>query len=331
MTDPLPCAGPPSRRPSCPRLVVVTPVYDERDALPAYVDEVRRTVLDQPDMCTRVLLVDDGSRDGSWSFICSLARGDGRFRGVRLSRNYGSHVALAAGFASLNEDFDLAVVLACDLQDPPSVVRSMVGEWRRGADVVWGVREAREDPWLRVAASRVFEASLRRWAMPPGSLFSTGSFVLLDRKVVMAVRQMPERYPITFALVAWTGFDQARVGYERAPRSVGRSRWRFRGLVETMYGAFVGFSSLPIRLMKLAAVGAASLGVGMVVYLLLEASTHRTAPGWVSQMLLLSVFFTIQFGLTALIGEYLARIYTEAVGRPRFFVSDDTGAGGYHR
>jgi dolichol-phosphate mannosyltransferase len=322
---------PRTRRSSRPRLVVVTPVYDERSALPVYVDEVRRTLLGQPDMSTRVLLIDDGSRDGSWTFISDLASRDGRFRGVRLSRNYGSHVALAAGFAALDEDFDLAVVLACDLQDPPSVVRSMVGEWRRGADVVWGVREAREDPWFRVAASRVFEACLRRWAMPPGSLFSTGSFVLLDRKVVTAVRQMPERRPITFALVAWTGFEQARVGYERAQRVAGRSRWRFRGLVEAMYSAFVGFSSLPIRLMKLAAVGAACLGVGMVFYLLLEASTHRTAPGWVSQMLLLSVFFTIQFALTALIGEYLARIYAESVGRPRFFVSDDTGTGGCHR
>jgi len=271
-----------------------------------------------------VIFVDDGSSDGSWNVICSLADADERMRGLRLSRNFGAHIAVSAGMQNPGMDPDAVVTLAADLQDPPETVVDMLQKWKGGADVVWAVRETRDEKWWRVAASRWFQAALRRWAMPRGSLFTTGGFILLDRKVLAAVAQMREHNRINFALVAWTGFDQARVMYDRKERIAGKSGWRFSRMVRAMYDAFVGFSTLPIRAMTYSAVGAALLALGVTIELLVSVTIGHPIPGWTSVVLVPSVFFAIQFALTAILGEYLHRIYSEAVRRPLFFVSDDT-------
>jgi glycosyltransferase involved in cell wall biosynthesis len=307
-----------------PQLVVLTPVFNEIDSLPRFVTEVTAEILDRSDLRARVLFVDDGSADGSWDFIEQISATDPRFQGLRLSRNFGAHAAIAAGLANLADDVDAVAIVACDLQDPPSTVLRFVEAWRNGSDIVWGQRIERQDSRWKVTSSHVFEAILRRWAMPPGSLFTTGSFLLADRRVIEAVRQMPERNPITFALVAWTGFDQSRVPYQRRERVAGSSGWTLRRMMKTMYDAFVGFSGLPIRAMKVAGLSASFSAVAVAVYLIVSRVAHTTAPGWLSEMLLLSVFFAIQFTLTALTGEYLARIYSEAVRRPLFFVSETT-------
>jgi glycosyltransferase involved in cell wall biosynthesis len=314
----------PDKRAAFPQLVILTPVFNEEESLPQYVKEVSAVLLDRSDVRARVLFVDDGSSDGSWDLIEEICRRDTRFQGLRLSRNFGAHAAIAAGLSNLPDDVDVVAIVACDLQDPPSTVLGFVESWRKGSDIVWGERIARQDSRWRVTSSHVFESVLRRWAMPPGSLFTTGSFLLADRRVVEAVRQMPERNPITFALVAWTGFDQSRVQYQRRERVAGHSGWTLRRMIKAMYDAFVGFSALPIRLMKIAGFSASFCAVAVAIYLVVSRVAHTTAPGWLSEMLLLSVFFAIQFTLTALTGEYLARIHSEVVRRPLFFVSETT-------
>ena len=311
-------------RPAQPRIALVTPVYNEEDNIDRYVSEVRRLILDRTDIVAQVLFVDDGSNDSSWARIEEASLRDPRFRGVRLSRNFGAHAALSAGLFNLQPDTDAVAILACDLQDPPEAVNQFIERWRAGADIVWGERSARQDSRWRVMASHAFGMLLRRWAMPKGSLVTTGSFLLIDRKVVEAVRQMRERNRITFALVAWTGFDQERVQYVRSSRVAGRSGWTFGRMTKAMYDAFVGFSSVPITLMKSAATAAIGLAFGLVIYLLTVHLVHSTAPGWTSQMLLLAIFFGLQFSLMALMGEYLARLYGEAVRRPLYFVSETT-------
>ena len=312
--------------PGIPLIGILTPVFNEEDNLETYVAEVKRVLLDQTEFDVRVILVDDGSTDASWKMIEKLADEDSRFRGIRLSRNFGSHVALSAGLMNLDEAFDACATLACDLQDPPELIVEFVRQWRAGADIVWGERHLRRDARWRVATSRLFHAALGRWAMPKGSRFTTGSFLLMDRRVIRAVQEMPEHNRITFALVGWTGFDQVRVEYDRRERRAGKSGWNFSLMVKTMYDAFVGFSTLPIRLMKRAALTAFSTAVGLTIYLLVVAVKGAKVPGWTSQMLVLSVFFAVQFSLMAIMGEYLYRIYSEAVRRPLYFVAADTAA-----
>ncbi len=310
-------------RPDRPTIAILTPVFNEAENLDAYAAEVSTTLLDRPDLDCRVLFIDDGSSDESWPMIEKICASDPRFRGIRLSRNFGSHRALSAGFA--HAEGDAVVTLAADLQDPPDTVLEFIAAWRRGAKIVWGERASRQDSRWRVLASRLFHWLLRRYAMPKGSKFTTGSFFLIDRKVLEAVRQFDEANRITFALVAWTGFDQVTVPYNRRRRTGGTSGWSFGQMMKSMYDAFVGFSGLPIRMMELAALSAFLVSVGLVIYLLVVWATGTRVPGWTSQMLLFSVFFGIQFWLTAIVGEYLSRIHGEVVRRPLYFVSEATG------
>jgi dolichol-phosphate mannosyltransferase len=305
------------------RVTIVTPVYNEQESLPLYAETVQRALLARTDTEYDVLFVDDGSTDDSWRLIERICAGDARFRGLRLSRNFGAHIALCAGFDAARAE--AVTVLACDLQDPPETVIEFVARWKAGADIVWGHRRQREDSLWRRLASRAFGATMRNYAMPPGSRFTTGSFLLADRKVVEAVQQMREQSRITFALVAWTGFRQEIVEYDRQRRRAGTSGWTFWRMIRTMYDAFVGFSALPIRLTTALGIAISLLSIPLAIYLVASWLLGDPLPGYTSVMLLLTVFFGIQFLLMGLVGEYLYRIYLEAVRRPLYFVAAECG------
>ncbi len=305
-----------------PGVVILTPVFNEAECLPVYESRVTETLLSRSDLDFRVLFIDDGSSDTSWSVICDICKRNPCFEGIRLSRNYGSHIALSAGFAHARGD--AFATLACDLQDPPETVLDFVGKWQDGARIVWGRRRSRKDDTWRVLTSRVFHRLIRRFAMPRGSKFTTGSFLLVDRKVAECYRSFHEQNRITFALVAWTGFEQAVVDYDRKKRVSGASGWTFGKMIKTMYDAFVGFSQMPIRLITLAGVGAFVLAIVLAVYLLTSWLGGSPVPGWTSLMFTMVVFFGVQFLLMGVMGEYLYRIYMEAVRRPLFFVSETT-------
>jgi dolichol-phosphate mannosyltransferase len=312
-----------------PVVTVVTPVFNEAENLPRYEQAVRDTLLSCPDVDFEVLFVEDGSTDGSWQGIADICRRDRRFRGLRLSRNFGSHAALCAGLRQAGGD--AVAIVACDLQDPPAVVLEFVRRWREGARIVWGKRRTRADSWWRVRASRSFEALMRRYAMPPGSLFATGSFLLMDRRVLECYRQFPETNRITFALVAWTGFEQAVVEYDRPARLAGTSRWPLRRLIKTAYDAFLSFSHVPFGLVSGLGVALFLLSIPLCIYLVLCYLLGDPKPGWASTMLALTFFFGFHFIFMSIQGEYLSRIYSEAVRRPLYFISETTDEGKEHR
>jgi glycosyltransferase involved in cell wall biosynthesis len=302
---------------------LVTPVLNEGDGLDAYEAAVRGTLMASPDTEFRVLFVDDGSSDGSWGRIQEISTRDARFQGIRLSRNFGSHVAISAGLA--HAQGDAVVILAADLQDPPEVVLEMVDKWKRGARIVWARRRSRAEGALRTGASRAFEWLLRRFALPKGSRFTTGSFLLADRQVVECLNLFGEHNRITFAIVAWTGFAQEVVEYDRKARTTGKSGWSFGQFLKVSYDAFIGFSLMPVRAITTLGVSVSLASLAMLAYLLFAWSTGNPLPGWTSQMAALSFFFGLQFLLTGIMGEYLYRIYAEAVRRPLYFISERTG------
>jgi dolichol-phosphate mannosyltransferase len=160
--------------------------------------------------------------------------------------------------------------------------------------------------------------------MPKGSLFTTGSFLFMDGKVLRCFRQFHEHNRVTFALVAWTGFKQDFVEYDRQPREAGVSSWGWCGMLKTAYDTFLAFSKVPFGIMT--AVGAAMfvLSIPFSIYLVLCYATGNPQPGWTSIMLILVMFFGLQFMFLSLLGEYLSRIFSEVVQRPLFFISDDT-------
>jgi len=305
-----------------PRITVITPVFNEEDGLAAYEREVSAVLFDNQEFEFDVLFIDDGSRDRSWEVICEICARNQRCAGIRLSRNYGPHVALSAGFTHASGD--AVATLACDLQDPPQTVLDFAQRWREGAQIVWGRRRSRADAWSRTWTSRIFERAIRTFAMPKDSQFTVGSFLLVDRRVADCFRQFQEHNRVTFALVAWTGFSQGTVFYDRRERRTGRSGWTWRRMLKTMYDTFIGFSFLPIRLMTLAGVLLSLLTIPFAVYLIVVFLTGRPLAGWTSVMLALTLFFGVQFLLMGIVGEYLFRIYAEVVRRPLYFVSDST-------
>jgi len=308
-----------------PVVLILTPVYNEADGLAAYEDAVQRTLFARTDCAVRVLFIDDGSEDDSWPRIRAAAERDARFRGIRLSRNYGSHIALSAGFANAG-DADAVATLACDLQDPPDVVSKFIDAWQRGADIVWGKRATRDESWLRVWTSRTFERLIRRHAMPPRSKFTTGSFLLVDRAVAECFARFQEHNRVTFALVAWTGFSEEVVTYERQRRRTGVSGWTYGRMVKTMYDTFIGFSQTPIRAMTIAGALVSLLTLPMAGYILYHKLAGHPILGWTSVMLPLTLFFGLQFLMMGVVGEYLYRIYAEVVRRPLYFISATTDA-----
>lgn len=306
-----------------PRIVIATPVFNEEATLPRYEQTVREVLLSRTDYDFQVVFVDDGSRDRSWEMIREICRRDPRFRGIRLSRNFGGHLAFTAAFA--NADGDAIAPLACDLQDPPEVILEFLEKWRAGAQIVWGHRRTRDDPAWRRFTSGLFLRLLRRFAVPAGSKVTTGGFVLMDRKVVDCIMQFGERNRVNFALVAWTGFDQAVVEYDRVARVAGQSGWTLSKMMKSMNDTFIGFSILPVRIMKLLGTAMILLTMVLAVYMVAHWWTGHTLPGWTSIMLALTILFGCQFFVMGIVGEYLYRIYTEIVHRPLYLVSDSIG------
>jgi dolichol-phosphate mannosyltransferase len=308
-----------------PTVLILTPVYNETAGLAAYEQAVRDTLLSRTDCRVRVLFIDDGSTDDTWDRIRGITARDDRFRGIRLSRNYGSHIALSAGFANTGEA-DAVATLASDLQDPPEVVSQLIDTWKAGADIVWGKRTTRDEPWLRIMTSRMFERLIRRHAMPRRSKFTTGSFLLVDRKVAECFANFHEHNRVTFALVAWTGFSEAVVEYKRRRRQTGASGWTYGRMVKTMYDTFIGFSQTPIRVMTITGALVSLLTLPMAGYIVYHRLAGHPILGWTSIMLPLTLFFGLQFLMMGIVGEYLYRIYAEVVRRPLYFISATTDA-----
>lgn len=304
------------------RVTVITPVFNEEASLETFRAEVTRVLFAREDVNYEVLFVDDGSTDSSWEIIERICAGSPRFRGLRLSRNFGSHSALSAGIEYA--DGDAVATLACDLQDPPETVVEFVEKWRAGAQIVWGRRRTRADNRFRIWTIKLFTWLMRTQAMPRGSKFSTGSFLLMDRVVVECFRQFKEHNRITFALVAWTGFNQDVVLYDRRARQAGVSGWNFGRMIKAMYDTLIGFSSLLPRFITVLGAAIFLMNIPISLYLIADYVFGRPFPGWTGLMVTLCFFFGVVCLMLGVMSEYLHRIYIEAAGRPLYFVAKQT-------
>jgi glycosyltransferase involved in cell wall biosynthesis len=305
---------------------VITPVYNEAANLERYASTVIHAMSRAEDAETRFLLVDDGSGDGSWAMIEKICLQNPAFSALRLSRNFGSHFALTAGMDHVGDDIDVVATLAADLQDPPDVILRFLDAWRNGASIVWGRRRTRRDHGWRRLVSILFENLIRRYAMPRGSKFTTGSFFLADRIVIDCFKQMRETSRVTFALFAWTGFDQAVVDYDRAPRVAGKSGWTFGRMIQAFYDVVMSFSQMPARLLTLIGLTTSMLSGAALVYLIAVWMLSKVQPGWTAIMATMTLFFGILFLMLGVMSEYLYRILLESKKRPLYFVARRTDA-----
>jgi polyisoprenyl-phosphate glycosyltransferase len=307
-----------------PLVAIVIPVHNEKDNLVRCYEEVSAVMQALGDYDWEFVFVDDGSRDGSFEILRTIRERDDRVTAVRFPRNFGSHVAIAAGIDHAKGD--AAVIMAADLQDPPSLIREFIARWREGFDVVWGARSGRDDGKMRAWAMNRFYSVVRRIAIPNYPKGGTGSFCLITKPVMDAFRQMNERNRLTFGLIAWAGFRETQVPYHRPRRLVGASSWTTRKMLNAAVDTFVSFSFLPIRAISYFGVVVSLLSFLFGFYVLLNKLLFGAhVEGWTSVMLTVLFLGGVQLVMIGVLGEYLWRALDEARARPLYIIERTLG------
>ncbi len=301
-----------------PRLTIVAPAYNEAAGLEAFHHRLCK-VLDGLAAHSRVLYVDDGSRDDTWGVIESLAATDARVEALRLSRNFGKEVAMTAGLDQC--DADAVVVIDTDLQDPPELIPELLAQWHDGYDVVYATRDARdgESRFKRFTAA-AFYRTMERLSDTPIPR-DTGDFRLLSRRAVEALRELRESQRFMKGLFAWIGYRQRAVHYHRDARAHGRSKWGYWRLWNLAMDGITSFSAAPLKLATWLGLGSACLAFVYGVYVFVKALIWGDpVHGYPSLMLVILLLGGIQLLALGVIGEYLGRLYAEAKQRPLYFI-----------
>jgi dolichol-phosphate mannosyltransferase len=300
-------------------LSIVAPIFNERDSVEEFWR--RLTLALAPLGEYEVVLVDDGSTDGSWEEMRGIAARDEHLRLLRLSRNFGHQVALTAGLDAARGD--AVVLIDADLQDPPELIPELVARWEEGVDVVYAVRERRDgESRLRLLAIALFYRLFRRLAATDIPA-DTGDFRLLSRRAVDSLARMPERARYLRGMTSWIGFRQVGVPYRRDPRFAGSSKYPFAKLLRLASDGIASFSVAPIRLLT-------RLGFVMIVFcagvlawtLYTRFFTHNAPQGWTSVLAIVLLLGGIQMLGMGIVGQYIARIFEETKQRPLYFVAE---------
>ncbi len=306
-------------RPVNPLVSVVVPVFNEAEVLPVLFSRLVAVFAAAPDCHWEVVLVDDGSRDASARLIAEKAASDERFVLVELSRNFGFQAALCAGL--VRAQGQAVVTMDADLQDPPELMLEMLAQWRGGAEVVRAVRRSRQETGLRRLGMDAFHALFNRVADFPIEP-NTGTFGLLDRAAVDALKELPERNRFFPGLRSWVGFKTADVAYDRQERAAGQPQQTFRRLLRYALDGVFSFSYLPLRLLAYVGVIVSGLGfaVGMffIVRRLLGIEVAQT--GFTTLVTLVLFLGGVQLIGIGVLGEYLGRVYDEVKRRPQFLL-----------
>jgi dolichol-phosphate mannosyltransferase len=306
-----------------PTFSVVAPVFNEIGLIDEFHRRTRQVMegLGEP---WELILVDDGSTDGSTDRILALAGQDSHVRPVTFSRNFGHQLAITAG-----TDYSrgrAVVVIDADLQDPPEVIPQMVAKWREGFEVVYGVRAVREgESWFKKLTASLFYRAIYRITEVKIPVDS-GDFRLLDRQVVEVLRGMRERHRFPRGLAAWVGFRQVGVPYRRAARAVGETKYPFRKMFRLALNAITAFSHFPLQIATF--VGFISAGISILAIPLVVALRLVGNQAFFGQATtLIAVLFLggVQLISLGILGEYVGRLYDEAKARPLYIVRQNPG------
>ena len=305
-------------------LSVIIPAYNEEAMIPLTVQTLTR-VLDGAGIDHELLFVDDGSRDRTWAEIEAASRQDRRVAGLHFSRNFGKEAAMFAGLERARGD--CCVIMDCDLQHPPEKIPEMVKLWEEGYEVVEGIKEDRgeESGLHRFAANSFYGIISRATGM---DMASSSDFKLLDRKVVDTLNSLPERNVFFRALSFWVGYKKAEVSYRVQERTEGESKWSTKSLIKYAITNITSFSSVPLHMVTV--MGLITLVVAVVfgVISLVQKIMGIAQPGFTTVILLLLLIGSFLMISLGIIGYYLARIYDEIKGRPRYIISRICGREG---
>jgi len=308
---------------SDPLLSVIVPCFNEEDVIEATHARLV-SALEKTEVELELLYVDDGSSDRTCELLRKIQVHDSRVRLIVLSRNFGHQAALTAALD--HAEGDAVVVIDADLQDPPEAIPLMVALWHEGYDVVYGQRTERQgESWWKLTTSKWFYRIIHR--LSDGQVpVDTADFRLLDRRVVEALRLMPEQDRFLRGMISWSGFRQCALPYERHPRHAGESKYSIAKLWRLATDGIFAFSVKPLHLAT--AAGFASLLFALVAFCCIFA--RSIAMGEVPTTAQVVLFATLFFGgvqlvCVGILGEYVGRIYRETKRRPHYLISDRVG------
>ena len=269
-----------------------------------------------------IVLVDDGSRDRSWELIAAQCRKDPGFVGVKLSRNFGHQLALAAGLETARGE--AVVSMDADLQDPPDVIPELLAAHRKGYDVVYGTRADRGmEPWSKRITARIFYFAIEKVSGVPIPR-NTGDFRLMSRRALAELAKLRESHRFLRGLVPWIGFPQTQVIYDRGDRAAGQTHYPWHRMLRLAIDGIASMSQAPLRLAYAVSLGLFAVFVGYILYVLIKHFffNDTLVPGWTSIMSAITIFGTIQLLLLGVFGEYLGRVYEQVKHRPLYIVQE---------
>lgn len=304
-------------------LSIVVPCFNEEEVLPSTIDRILAVVKPITDSF-ELILVDDGSCDGTWRIIGEAASRIPTVRGLQLSRNFGHQIALSAGLKSAIGK--RIFIIDGDLQDPPELLSEMMAALDGGADVAYGRRRRRdgESPF-KLATAHLFYRVIN-WLSNVDIPRDAGDFRLVSRRVLDCVNSMPERHRFLRGMFAWVGFRQVAVDYDRAERAAGESKYPFGAMLRFAITAITSFSVRPLRLATLIAAVFAGASLAGLVYVLAGHFMGHTVQGWTSLMIVVLFVACLQFLFLGIIGEYVGRMFIEQKSRPLYFLSEECGS-----
>jgi dolichol-phosphate mannosyltransferase len=305
-------------------LSVVSPCLNEEAGIVEFYRRVSAAVHDAQISRYELILIDDGSTDGTWDRISQMAGSDPHVVGIKLSRNYGHQAALTAGLARATGE--LVFILDADLQDPPELLAQMRDRLAsERAEVVYGRRRSRkgETAFKRLSAAGFYRLldSMTETKIP----LDTGDFRLMTRRMAQVLTSMPERDRFIRGMVAWAGFKQIPFDYDRDARFAGETKYPLKRMLRFASNALLSFSMLPVRLAGVLSALMFLALFGLFGYVAISYLFFVTAPGWTSIALIVLATSSVQLLTLSLIGEYVGRIYMDTKQRPLFIVDEVIG------
>jgi len=303
-----------------PVFSIIAPIYNELENLPLLYARVRDE-MEKTGEAWELILVDDGSQDGSTEVIRKLAASDPRVRPVIFARNFGHQIAVTAGLDYSRGD--AVIIIDADLQDPPEVIGKLIEKWREGSQVVYAVRTEREgETRFKTATASAFYRIIDRITDIRIPL-DTGDFRLMDRKVVDIMKTMRERNRFLRGMSAWTGFKQIGVEYKREARHAGESKYPLKKMLKLAMNAVTGFSMWPLELATRVGIGLIALDfISLIVVIILSTAAHVDFHGLATLGIIMVFLAGLILTFMGVLGEYIGRIYDEAKGRPLYIVAE---------
>ena len=309
-----------------PVLYIIIPCYNEQEVLPItapmFLEKLKALVAaDKISADSRILFVNDGSRDDTWQIIQKLSREEPRFTGISLSRNRGHQNALLAGLLEAKDKCDITISIDCDGQDDMDAMDAMVDAYREGAEVVYGVRSSRKsDSFFKRTTAQGFYKLMN--AMGVETVYNHADYRLLSAKVLRSFADFKEVNIFLRGMIPLVGFKSTCVYYERTPRLAGKSHYPLKKMLALAFDGITSLSIKPIRLITTFGFFVALLSLIGILWSVIVALTGNSVAGWASMICILCFLGGVQLLSVGVIGEYVGKIYLETKRRPRYIIEE---------